>query len=206
MRNADERSSPAGRAQRILQAVRTSEPCTEVLAPMRVTSSLCLPHAGRLLLFALLACAGVPAAGEVQEMTVTGRSMEPALRSGRRVSVDTAYYEARTPARGDVVVVRFTGRERAMVKRVIAVGGDLVEMSAGRLWLNGQVLDEPYLASPRSLGERAATVLRIQLERHGGRVPAGHLIVLGDNPRVSRDSADYGFVSQTQVAGRVLLP
>ena len=91
-----------------------------------------------------------------------------------------------------------------MVKRVIAIAGDSVEIGGGRLWLNGRQLDEPYLAEPRVLRARAFRLLLVQLARNDGVVPRGHLVVMGDNPRGSFDSANYGVVSLRQVVGKVL--
>ncbi|MDH3968041.1 MAG: signal peptidase I, partial [Rhodospirillales bacterium] len=81
--------------------------------------------------------------------------------------------------------------------------GDRVEICDGRIWLNGGPLEEPYLAPPRVFPAKTARLLALQLSRNGGRVPAGHVVVLGDNTAGSFDSGDYGFVSLDQIVGRV---
>jgi signal peptidase I len=136
-------------------------------------------------------------------MTVTGSSMAPTLRPGQKVWVDPGYYADHPLQRGDLVALSFKTRKRLMVKRVIALPGDRLEIRAGRLWRDGRPLEEPYLAAPRVLAAKAASLLALQLSRNGDRVPAGHLVVLGDNPAGSFDSGDYGFVSLDQIVGRV---
>lgn len=94
------------------------------------------------------------------------------------------------PRRGDVVVLR-RGRLR-MVKRVVAVAGDVVELEAGRLFVDGRPVDG------RARGRGALT--------QAWRVPAGHLFVAGDNPAGSDDSRVWAepFVAVADVEARVL--
>jgi len=159
---------------------------------------------GRRFLTALLpALAGAAGAGQGREMTVAGSSMAPTLLPGQKVFVDPGYYDGHPPARGDLVALAFKTRERLMVKRVIALPGDRVEIRDGRLWRDGGALEEPYLAEPRLLAAKVGRLLALQLWRNGGRVPPGHVIVLGDNTAGSFDSGDYGSVSLDQIVGRV---
>lgn len=76
-----------------------------------------------------------------------------------------------------------------MIKRVVAVGGDLVEISDGKLKVNG------ITVAPAS----AASNSRLRT------VPDGSLFVLGDHLHVSRDSRDFGLVAVRNVAARVIL-
>lgn len=118
-------------------------------------------------------------------VTIVGRSMEPTLRPG------AVALTRRRPAlvqRGRVVLLR--GRDgQLLVKRVVARGGDVVEMEAGRLRVNGVVVD-----GGASLP--GARVTRWE-------VPAGHYFVVGDNPAASIDSRVWAdpFVAHDRVAG-----
>ena len=151
-----------------------------------------------------LALAGAAFAQQPAGYTVADRSMAPTLMPGDRVVVVAEAYADHPPGRGELVAIRFKTRPRPMVKRVIAIAGDSVEIRGARLWLNGRRLDEPYLAEPRRLRARAFRLLLVQLARNHGVVPRGHLVVMGDNARGSFDSADYGVVSLRQVVGRVV--
>ena len=139
--------------------------------------------------------------------TIPSASMEPGLQVGDRIEIDPDAYEASIPQHGDVVVFdgagslfpyesqtsvkRFTDnilglfgmtpKHNAVVKRVIAVGGDRVECcdAQGKLVLNGETLEEPYLAEP----SRPASSSPFQVE-----VPDNRVFLLGDNRYDSIDS------------------
>ncbi len=137
-----------------------------------------------------------------REYTVGGHSMVPTLLPGTRIKVDAGYYENHPIERGDLVALKLN--TQLMVKRVIAIEGDKVVIRDSRLWLNGAILDEPYLETPRKLSAKAARLLSLQLERYGQRIPTAHLIALGDNANSSLDSGDFGFVAYEQVKGKVV--
>lgn len=120
---------------------------------------------------------------------VAGESMAPTHRSGdllltRRVG------GGRLPRRGEVVVLRHAGAR--MLKRVVGVAGDGVELEAGRLFVNGQSVD----GRARQLGAYTAA----------WRVPKGSYFVAGDNPGVSDDSRawDRPFVPVDDVEALVI--
>jgi signal peptidase I len=95
-----------------------------------------------------------------------------------------------------MVALEFKSRENPIVKRVVAVEGDRVEVKDDILYVNGKEL--------RSIdAERWASTVR-QLERYGWRIPKNNIFVLGDNPRASRDSRRLGLISTSQVAGKVV--
>ncbi len=116
---------------------------------------------------------------------VTGHSMDPTLGSG-----DLVVTRPRPAAvqRGVVVLIARAG-EPLMVKRIAAVGGDLVELEAGRLRVNGASVD----GRPRVVGARVTS----------WQVPAGHYFVIGDNAAASDDSRVWPqpFVRHEDVAG-----
>ena len=105
---------------------------------------------------------------------VAGESMAPTHRSGdllltRRVG------DGRLPRRGEVVVLRHAGTR--MLKRVVGLPDDRVELEAGRLFVNGQSVD----GRARQRGAYTAA----------WRVPKGSYFVAGDNPAVSSDSRTW---------------
>ena len=83
---------------------------------------------------------------------VDGASMVPTLQNGDKLIVWGAGYE---PQRGDVVIVdSYTAYGKPLVKRVIAKGGDTISIdyASGTVTVNGEVLDEDYIAEPTYLG------------------------------------------------------
>lgn len=161
---------------------------------------------------------------------VDQRSMEPTLHDGERILVDKNYPGSEGVQRGDIVVFDGEGSfspyqggpslSRAAetlgqwvglgtapdvyVKRVIGADGDLVACcdDAGRLLINGEPAEEPYLAEPVSTGNPASELSFEAL------VPEGRIWVMGDHREASVDSRDLlgapggGMISQDRIIGR----
>jgi signal peptidase I len=124
---------------------------------------------------------------------VSGLSMEPHIRSGEYLLINTFAYRLGTPRRGDIVAFRHEGDARAVfIKRVIGVPGDRVRIVRGQVYLNGSKLAEPYVRHPdaRSSGEIT--------------VPARSVYVLGDNRAESEDSRVFGPVGDDRLVGRAI--
>lgn len=134
----------------------------------------------------------------VRIITVSGNSMNPTLNWGDRIAVQSMLY---TPKRGDVVVVdSYSQYGDPLVKRVIAVGGDTLDIhfDTGDVILNGEVLDEPYILAPTT----DAADVTFPLE-----VPEGCVFVMGDNRPGSLDSrsTDIGFIDARDILGKVIM-
>lgn len=103
--------------------------------------------------------------------------------------------------RGDVIVfksdlIAANGSSKFLIKRIIGLPGDTLEIIDGFVYLNGEKQDEPYVKEPGLSGEMAEI-----------KIPGGCLFVMGDNRAVSQDSRSeaVGFVSQDDVMGKVVL-
>lgn len=166
-----------------------------------------------LLVVGLLALRDVVA----NQYTVPSRSMEPNLQVGDHVLVDMHSYGWRVPftmwritpgedpKRGDVVVFQSPDDGLRLIKRVVATEGDAVSVQDGRVYVNGAPAaldDAPDLEwhhgraveIDRSNGTGPATAMRM--------VPAGKVLVLGDNRGNSVDGREFGFVDQATVYGK----
>ncbi len=146
---------------------------------------------GQPILLALVLALGVRNA--VRIYSIPTASMEPTLQAGDHIVV-TPYHQA-LPQRGDIVVFRSPiDAETLLVKRIVAVPGDLVETHAGRLFVDGHALAEPYVWRPALTGQIASQI-----------VPSGCYFVLGDNRANSLDSRQWGVLSQHLLIGRARL-
>lgn len=131
-------------------------------------------------------------------MGVHGYSMMPTLFEDDRMIVRSILY---TPDRGDVVVFSRNDFEEgaALVKRVIALEGDVVDLDTvtGTVYVNGTPQQEPYI---NDLTRRAGSM------HFPFTVPEGHLFVLGDNRNHSTDSRDLaiGAVDEREIIGQVV--
>ncbi len=129
-----------------------------------------------------------------QATRVYGQSMEPNLHTDQRLVVEKISYNRwwpmRGPQRGDVVVFRVNPNSDLLIKRVIGLPGDRVEIRAGQVIINSEALDEPYLTQP-TYGDYGPI-----------DVPPLHIFVLGDNRGFSNDSRSFGPLPLGSVIGR----
>jgi signal peptidase I len=134
----------------------------------------------------------------VQVTEVRQRSMESTLEQNDRVLVSKLDYRFGASERGDIVV--FTPPIQSSipyVKRVIAVGGETIELRDGRVFVNGQQVETPQA--------RGNTLPQAPQVAYPFTVPQGHVFVLGDNRLSSSDSRTFGAVPVTNIIGKVIL-
>jgi signal peptidase I len=129
----------------------------------------------------------------VQIYSIPSASMAPTLNAGDQIVV-TPYFRHGAPDRGHVIVFHSPVNGEMLVKRVIAVPGDLLDSRLGRVRIGGHTLPEPYV-----LREAATGAIPAQI------VPSNCYYVLGDNRDDSLDSRSWGFVPREHVVGRARL-
>jgi len=147
-------------------------------------------------------------------------SMQETLLEGQHLFVEKWSYAFGDPSRGDIIVflkdkypknypdkVRIFFKDVSdilkpveektnirLVKRVIGIPGDEVDIRNGRVYVNGEELPEPYITGETLQREFSFPVT----------VPEGKYIVLGDNRMVSSDSRSFGFVDRSQIEGKAV--
>lgn len=135
----------------------------------------------------------------VAAFSIPSVSMEPVLEVGDRLLVSKLSYRIGDPSPGDIVVFR---APRAMsepqtdelIKRVVAVGGELVEAIGSQLYVDGRALDEPYLPEGTYTRDFGPIL-----------VPREHVFVMGDNRASSQDSRYFGAVAESEIVGRAFV-
>ena len=114
---------------------------------------------------------------------VASPSMEPTLKTGTMLVLDKLTLRMRPPRRGDVLSFRSPVEDRDLLKRVIALPGESVELREKSVYINGKELYEPYTvhsrAGERLVGDNIGPLI----------VPENGLFVLGDNRDESNDSS-----------------
>jgi len=174
----------------------------------------------------------------VQAFFIPSASMNPTLVRGDRVLVEKLGYRFGEPQRGQVIVFAQdaarrppdlpwsedarnffrellglpTGEETDFIKRIVAVGGDVVSYDGNRrkLIVNGERIDEPYTKGGVDTGSTKIIAdncrsMELERQRNGCRVPAGMVFVMGDNRSNSMDSRVFGPVEEDEIIGRAWL-
>lgn len=134
---------------------------------------------------------------------IPSESMLPTLEVNDRLIVEKMSYHFTDPERGDIIVFSPTDKLRednpslkdALIKRVIGLPGDTVQVSNGTVYVNNEPLEENYIPQ-----EYAASY-----EWGPEEVPEGSYLVLGDNRNNSYDSHFWGYVPKKNIIGRAVL-
>jgi signal peptidase I len=133
----------------------------------------------------------------VEGFEIQGTSMEPTLRDNERLFVLKFVYRFEEIHRGDIVVFRYPNDvSRRFIKRVIGLPGDTVQVLNGKVIVNGDVIEEPYLGERRARSrENLSEVV----------VPEDSYYVLGDHRSISSDSRGGWFVPRELIIGKAAL-
>ena len=128
-------------------------------------------------------------------------SMRMTLIEGDRILVNKFLYRFHEPRRGDIIVFRYPeDPKRSFIKRLIAMGGETVEIRNGKVLINGEPVDGHGVLQTNTYYNQGA----YGQEGHAIKVPEGSLFVLGDNSSSSHDSRFWGFVNRRAVVGRAI--
>jgi len=127
---------------------------------------------------------------------VRGSSMEPGIKDRDRILVDHVSYMFADVHRGDIVVLRYPlDPSLDYIKRVVGLPGDEIVISGASIWVNDELLDEPYVA-PEAIDPTTHMKTTVKV---------GHYFVLGDNRIRSSDSREFGEVPFEYLRGKVRL-
>ena len=126
-----------------------------------------------------------------------GESMEPTLKSGDKVLINRLVYEVKSPSYGDLIVFKPNGNQNAHyhIKRVVGKPGDTVTIKSGRVFVNGELLNETV---------QTESMQDAGLAEEGVKLGTDEYFVLGDNRNNSEDSrsANIGNVKKEDILGR----
>ncbi len=131
----------------------------------------------------------------VRSFYIPSESMVPTFLVNDFILVNEVIYKVTDPVRGDIVVFQpteegYSGDKTDLIKRVVGVAYDTLEIKEGSLWLNGQKLEEPYVLEPMRKDFGPVTI------------DPGHIFVMGDNRNDSRDSRYIGQIPLENLVGR----
>ncbi len=125
-----------------------------------------------------------------------GTSMSPTLNNGDSVLASRATYQLFAPQRGDIVVMRDPLNQGSdVIRRVVGLPGERLEIRGRQVLINGQPLTEDYTGNPMALGNNLTMTIQIQLQ-------PSEYYVLGDNRFSIADSRSWGPVAVSDILGR----
>jgi signal peptidase I len=135
----------------------------------------------------------------IQAFFIPSGSMLPTLHKDDRVLVNKLSYDLHDVHRGDLVVFErpegeAAGQIKDLIKRVVGLPGERIEQRDGDVYIDGQLLEEPYLANGTE-----TTNLDPQT------VPDGHVFVMGDNRSDSMDSRVFSAIDEDLIVGRAFI-
>ena len=164
-------------------------------APARTsTASSLLRELVEVIVLAVILYFGISFA--VQAVHVEGLSMFATLDDNDYLIANKIDYRLHAPQRGDIIILRPpTDNSKDFIKRIIALPGERLLISDGHVYINGHMLDEPYLPE-------AWTTLNNWGGPDGEVVPPNDYFVMGDNRNRSQDSRIFGFIGRDRIDGR----
>jgi signal peptidase I len=127
---------------------------------------------------------------------LSSSSMEPTLNPGDHVIASRITYALHSPDRGDVVVMRDPlSKSGLLVRRVVGLPGELVELRGRQVLIDGQPLTENYIGNPLLIGDNITATSQTQLRDN-------QYYLMGDNRLSINDSRSWGAVTGDLIQGR----
>jgi signal peptidase I len=126
-------------------------------------------------------------------IVIQGPSMLPTCRNGQVHAINRLAYRFHEPQRGDIVAIKLAGEHTMYLKRIVGLPGETVAFQGGRLLINGQTVEEPYVRYPWDW------------EMPPEAVGPDEFYVVGDNRSMARDYHLQGRAKRERILGKLLL-
>lgn len=123
---------------------------------------------------------------------IDGSSMNPTLHNEQYLIINNLSYLLDEPQRGEIIVFRHPRSDMNLIKRVIGIPGDEIEIRNGQVSINGVVVPEPYIQEPT-------------IYEGTWSIPEGQFFVLGDNRNNSNDSHNWQYLPRDHILGKAIL-
>lgn len=137
----------------------------------------------------------------IQRNTISGPSMEPTLSHQDQIFVEKISKNFNVN-RGDIITIDKTdpnNPDTLLIKRVVGLPGETIEIVNGTVYIDGEILEEAYLSNS------SFTNVDLEIDFHYVALLENQYFVLGDNRLVSKDSRQFGPINHDQIIGKVFI-
>jgi signal peptidase I len=124
---------------------------------------------------------------------VQGISMLPTYHDGQINFINCLVYYWYPIQRGDVVGARYAGPHVMLLKRIIGLPGERIAIRRGEVFINGKILDEPYIRRPKAKWYEPEITLKFD-----------EYYIIGDNREMPRDYHEHGKIKADRIVGKIL--
>src|SRR3989338_1333754 len=135
-------------------------------------------------------------------ITMRGSSMNPNYIDNQSYSVNKEYYKSHNPLRFDVILLieQSANGPIEVIKRIIGLPGEKIQIIDGDVYINGNILSEPYILKKGSTKLYSVTIMK---EGQTIDITQDQYFVMGDNREHSSDSRDWGFLKKENITGKL---
>ena len=141
-------------------------------------------------------------------LTVRGNSMDPVLKNGQVITFDKAYYKKNKIKKQDIVLIEFSHRKAPIVKRVLAVPGDHLQVKYFDKSSCNVIINKKALVNTKrvtyKLKNKACRLLKLYEIDYKSKIPDESYLVLGENITGTWDASRFGLISKEQIVGKLI--
>jgi signal peptidase I len=133
--------------------------------------------------------------GNKKTFIFEGNAMRPTVKDQDRIVVDKGYYKDYEVKRGEIIL--YTYEDKMIIKRVLAVPGEEIQIRDGEWFVNGEAVNEDYIYETTPSGVFAELDNGITLKED-------EYFIVGDSPRESKDSRYIGPIKKSSILGKII--
>jgi len=134
-----------------------------------------------------------------QLLIVTGDSMYPTLKNDEQIIGEKISLNFKDPERGEIVIFKHPKQNILIIKRIVGIPGETIELVDGKIYIDNKLLEEPYLTNQNT---KPGKYIKENIEY---KIPENSYLLLGDNRLESADGREWGFLPRENITARAFI-